>query len=60
MDSCPLTNAGMLYLVNSPNSITINELHISTYTKSFMTGEAIKFLGEAKYMSGLKVLNIDG
>jgi hypothetical protein len=50
----------MLYLANSANSITISELNIATYIKSFMTGEAIKILGEAKYMSGLKVLNVDG
>ncbi|CAD8073472.1 unnamed protein product [Paramecium primaurelia] len=60
INSCPLTNESMTHLCNSPNTINMVELNIGTFIKSYMTGEAIRILSEAKYMSSLKNLNLDG
>lgn len=60
INSCPLTNESMIHLCNSPNTINLVELNIGTFTKSYMTGEAIRILSEAKYMSALRNLNLDG
>ncbi|CAK78218.1 unnamed protein product (macronuclear) [Paramecium tetraurelia] len=60
INSCPLTNESMIHLCNSPNTINMVELNLGTFTKSYMTGDAIRILSEAKYMSALKNLNLDG